>query len=67
VRSRALLPGELLHFAKNPDRFRLAPGLFDFSIPDDIVSFHDPLPALGRVSSLLAAVRDKELRELTFR
>lgn len=66
VRSRALLPGELLHFAKNKDRFRLKPGLFEFSIPDDIVSVRDPLPTLGRVSSLLALLRDKELREITF-
>jgi predicted ATP-grasp superfamily ATP-dependent carboligase len=66
VRSRALLPGELLHFAMNPDRFRLTPGLFDFSIPDDIVSVHDPLPTFGRVSSLLTLLRDKELREITF-
>lgn len=66
VRSRALLPGEFLHFAKNPNRFRLTPSLFDFSIPDDIVSLNDPLPALGRVSSLLALVRDRELREITF-
>ncbi|HEX9206425.1 MAG TPA: ATP-grasp domain-containing protein [Candidatus Deferrimicrobiaceae bacterium] len=66
VRSRSLLPGELLHFARNPRRFRLSPGLSDFTIPDDLLSGADPWPALGRLSSLLPAVYDRELREVIF-
>jgi len=66
VRSRSFLPGELLHFARNPRRFRLKPGLMDFSIPDDLLSAADPWPALGRISALLAAVHDREIREVIF-
>ena len=62
VRSRSLLHGELLHFAKNPQRFRLRPGLFDFSIPDDLLSKTDPWPAVGRVSTLIPVFYDRELR-----
>jgi hypothetical protein len=66
VRSRSLLHGELLHFARNPQRFRLKPGLMDFTVPDDLLSASDPWPALGRLSSLLPAVYDRELREVMF-
>jgi predicted ATP-grasp superfamily ATP-dependent carboligase len=30
VRARWLIPGDILHFLSNPDRFRLQPGFFDF-------------------------------------
>jgi len=62
VKSRSLLHGELLHFLVNPDRFRLTPALHDFSIPDDVLSADDPLPTLGRIFSLVALVRDGQLR-----
>ena len=64
VRSRSLLHGELLHFLKNPNRFRLTPGLHDFSIPDDVLSADDPLPTLGRIFSLVALLRDGQLRAM---
>ncbi|HEX9190683.1 MAG TPA: ATP-grasp domain-containing protein [Candidatus Deferrimicrobiaceae bacterium] len=66
VRSRSVLHGELLHFARNPRRFRLKPGLLDFTIPDDLLSASDPWPALGRVSSLIPVVYDRELRKAMF-
>jgi hypothetical protein len=66
IRTRSLLHGELLHFARNPERFRLKPGLTDFSIPDDLLSSSDPWPALGRLSSLIPAIYDRELREVMF-
>lgn len=66
VRSRSLLHGELMHFARNPQRFRLRPGLFDFSIPDDILSIADPWPVLGRVSTLIPVFFDRELRKTMF-
>jgi predicted ATP-grasp superfamily ATP-dependent carboligase len=64
VRSRSMFHGELMHFAASPDRFHLKPGLHDFSIPDDVLSADDPLPTLGRIASLVALVRDGELRAL---
>lgn len=64
VRSRWLIPGDLLHFIGNPERFRLEPGFFDFSMKDDIISRHDPLPVLGRVLSIAPLLFDKEMRRL---
>ena len=64
VRSRSLLHGELLHFVRNPRRFRLRPALCDFSIPDDVLSADDPLPTLGRIASLAAWAFHKELRAM---
>jgi predicted ATP-grasp superfamily ATP-dependent carboligase len=66
IRTRSLLHGELLHFARNPERFRLKPRLTDFSIPDDLLSSSDPWPAVGRISSLIPAIYDRELREAMF-
>ena len=64
VRSRSLLHGEMMHFLANPNRFHLKPRLHDFSIPDDVLSADDPLPTLGRIASLVALARDRELRAL---
>jgi predicted ATP-grasp superfamily ATP-dependent carboligase len=62
VQSRSLLHGDLLHFLRSPDRFRLNPAFSDFSISDDVLSADDPWPTLGRISSLLALVGNRELR-----
>jgi len=64
VKSRSLLHGDLLHFVKSPDRFHLQPPLHDFSIADDVLSASDPWPTLGRIASLAALVRDRNLRAL---
>jgi predicted ATP-grasp superfamily ATP-dependent carboligase len=64
VRCRWLIPGDLLHFIKNPERLRLKPNFFDFTIKDDIISLKDPLPTLGRISSLLTFFYDKEMKDL---
>ncbi len=64
VRSRSLLHGELLHFLKSSRRLQLRPPLYDFSIPDDVLSAEDPLPVLGRIASLLALVRHGNLRAM---
>jgi len=68
------LPGrrtEPLAAARGPDAFPHAPGavahrpaLCDFSIPDDVLSADDPWPTLGRMASLVALVRDPDLRAL---
>ena len=62
VMCRWLIPGDLLHFIHNPQRFRLKPGFFDFRMKDDIMSLHDPLPTLGRVLSAFTLLSDKEMR-----
>lgn len=62
IMSRSLLHGELMHFVKSPDRFRMRPGLLDFSVPDDLLSADDPGPVLGRVVSLLALAGNATFR-----
>ncbi len=64
VKCRWLIPGDLLHFIKNPGRLRLKPNFFDFTIKDDIISLKDPLPILGRISSVLTFFYDKEMKDL---
>lgn len=59
VRSRWLIPGDLLHFLTNPDRWRMQPGFFDFSAPDDILDTRDPGPLLGMFLSFLARSRSR--------
>jgi predicted ATP-grasp superfamily ATP-dependent carboligase len=64
AKSRSLLHGDLLHFLKNPDRFHLRPALYDFSIPDDVLSADDPLPTVGRIVSLVALWLHMDLRAM---
>lgn len=64
VRCRWLIPGDLLHFIKNPERLRLKPNFFDFSTKDDIISLRDPMPVIGRLSSVLMFLYDKEMKRL---
>ena len=50
VRCRWLLPGDILHFLMNPNRFRINPRFFNFSRNnrrDDFISWKDPGPTLG--------------------
>lgn len=67
VRCRWLLPGDLLHFLANRERFRLHPGFFDFRSKDDILSLSDPLPAFGRMLSILPFMFKPDMRRLLFR
>lgn len=62
VRCRWLIPGDLLHFIKNPERLRLKPNFFDFKIKDDIISLSDPMPVIGRLTSVLTFLYDKEMK-----
>jgi predicted ATP-grasp superfamily ATP-dependent carboligase len=53
---RWLLPGDILHFLKNSERWRLKPSFFQFCKPNltyDIIDRHDPLPVLGSILALL--------------
>lgn len=66
IKSRWLIPGDIMHFLNNPDRFRLKPGFFSGDAEDDIISFDDPMPTIGRVSSLFPLLYKKEMRKLLF-
>jgi predicted ATP-grasp superfamily ATP-dependent carboligase len=64
-RCRWLLPGDLFHFLKNPNRFRLSPPFFDFFHENtcyDIISRQDPWPVLGRILTLLTLLYDSDMR-----
>lgn len=67
IRCRWLIPGDILHFISNPERLRLNPGFFTRTQGDDIISVTDPMPIVGRVSSVLPFLFDKEMRRLIFR
>lgn len=67
VKCRWLIPGEFMHFLHNPCRFRMEPGFFSKDAEDDILSFDDPLPTLGRISSLFPLMFNREMRELLTR
>lgn len=57
VRCRWLLPGDLLHFIHNPDRFRMNPSFFKFwdqNLHYDLISKDDPGPLWGMFCSVLA-------------
>jgi predicted ATP-grasp superfamily ATP-dependent carboligase len=53
---RWLLPGDLLHFLQNSNRWHLEPSFFQFRAPHltyDIISASDPGPILGTLLALL--------------
>jgi predicted ATP-grasp superfamily ATP-dependent carboligase len=63
VRCRWLLPGDILHFLTNPRRFHMKPSFFRCQgTHDDILSWRDPLPALGTFLTLFSLLWDKDLR-----
>ncbi len=64
VRCSWLIPGDLLHFIKNPERFKLKPSFFDLHIKDDVVSRNDLMPTFGRFLSVFVLLFDKEMRKL---
>jgi predicted ATP-grasp superfamily ATP-dependent carboligase len=64
-RCRWLLPGDLFHFIRNPNRLHLSPSFFDFFNENtcyDIIAREDPLPVLGRVLTLLTLLYDRDMR-----
>jgi len=64
-RCRWLLPGDIFHFLKNPNRFHLFPSFFDFFHENtcyDIISKKDPWPVLGRVLTILTFLYDRDMR-----
>jgi predicted ATP-grasp superfamily ATP-dependent carboligase len=66
IKCRWLLPGDLLHFIYNPDRFRLKPGFFNFKTKDtsyDILSLEDPLPVLARILTPLTFLYNGDIKK----
>jgi predicted ATP-grasp superfamily ATP-dependent carboligase len=65
TKCRWLLPGDLLHFIRNPERARLQPSFFKFRGPDlayDILSLRDPLPVLARALTPLTFLYDPDMQ-----
>ncbi|RPJ05718.1 MAG: hypothetical protein EHM36_07915 [Deltaproteobacteria bacterium] len=64
-RCRWLLFGDILHFFKNPRRFRLQPPFFRFldsNTSEDILSSEDPLPVLGAAATFFTFLYDPEMK-----
>ncbi len=66
VKSRWLIPGDIMHFINNPDRFKILPDFFSAGVKDDILSIQDPMPTIGRISSLIPLMYKKEMRQTIF-
>lgn len=66
VRCKWLIPGELMRFLHNPRRFSPGQSLFAMNAEDDILSFDDPMPTIGRISSLLPLLYKREMRQILF-
>ena len=63
IRCRWLLPGDILHFLTNPQRFHLQPSFFQFrGMAYDILSRDDPMPTVGRFLTLFSLLWDGDLR-----
>jgi hypothetical protein len=63
TRCRWFLPGDILHFLTNPNRFHLKPSFFQFrGMAYDILSRDDPMPTVGRFLTLFSLLWDGDLR-----
>ncbi|MCR4440820.1 MAG: ATP-grasp domain-containing protein [Peptococcaceae bacterium] len=61
---RWLLPGDILHFIANKDRFKMDPPFLagkKRNVHDDILSWDDPLPTLGFVLACLRYLPDLQM------
>ncbi len=70
IRCRWLLPGDLLHFLANPNRFQMKPGLlrtYDERTFDDILAWDDPGPTLGFALAVFRYIWDPAMWRLLFR
>ncbi|WP_078409076.1 carboxylate--amine ligase [Priestia abyssalis] len=70
IRCRNVLPGDVLHYVTNPDRFRMHPSFFSGkakNVYDDILSVSDPLPALGFFLACLRYSLQKEMWKKMFK
>lgn len=63
---RWMLPGDILHFIKNPGRASLMSEYFQFwnkNTAYDILSLKDPLPVLGRILTPLTFIYDRDMKQ----
>lgn len=71
LRCRWLLPGDILHFLANPERFKMNPGYFHLpgdNYYEDIISKDDPGPVFGFfLGALRSAVDPKMWKKVIFR
>jgi predicted ATP-grasp superfamily ATP-dependent carboligase len=66
VRCRWLLPGDILHFIHNPDRFRLNPSFFTFKgdkLYYDLICRDDPGPLWGMFCQALSSLANPTFRK----
>ncbi len=67
VRSRWLLPGELLWYGSSDNKVQNLKELFRFDVPDDIISLSDPGPTLGFCIASMRGIFNREMRKFVFR
>jgi len=63
---RWMLPGDILHFIKNPRRASLMPEYFHFwnkNTAYDILSLKDPMPVLGRALTPATLLYDRDMKQ----
>jgi len=66
-RCRWILSSDLLHFFKNPARFRMKPSFFRFfdkNTAHDFFSAEDLFPILGRLLTLITLLYDPDMKRL---
>lgn len=67
---RWLLPGDIMHFILNRNRFKMRPRFLSgrgSNVYDDIISGEDPLPTLGFILAVLRYVFDIKMWKLFFK
>ena len=67
VRSRWLLPGEMMHLLSAPNKVKTFFEMLKPADGDDVFSVTDPMPALGRVFSILPFFYKSEMRRIMAR
>lgn len=69
IRCRWLLPGDILHFLRNPNRFKLEPSFFQFKAPnlyDDLIDRDDLGPLWGLLLNFFSRIGNPNLWEDLF-
>jgi predicted ATP-grasp superfamily ATP-dependent carboligase len=70
IRCRWLLPGDILHFIYNKNRFSMEPPFLNpagFPLYDDIISKEDPMPILGFILACFRYSLDPAMWKLIFK
>ncbi|MFA6808441.1 MAG: ATP-grasp domain-containing protein, partial [Eubacteriales bacterium] len=70
IRCRWSLPGDILHFVFNKERWSLEPSFFagkKHNVYDDILSWDDPMPIIGFILAVLHYMPDKKMWKMIFK